>query len=284
MILKFDGKQIGQMDINFFHHIVPLLKYWGLNWNENYHEIDPAMYGMQFEINGFDQNQLGTVKQLLHHTDVTIDERIYGDKTATITVDCTSDQPVPIIIQTKNSNPLYITPSEKGEQAVQNLIHKSIICKRKADHYSFSFRWREKESIPEWVVYLILQIGISHQFSSLASISTGEYQTVVSHILKSINPMFAELQFLKHKEIEESSTAGTKWRVPDTFNAPKKLIPVRSKPAAVARNSHNAPAISPFKSAQTPASTINPFKEKQAKSSKINPFQPNTYTTKHSKE
>lgn len=76
-------------------------------------------------------------------------------------------------------------------------------------------------------------------------------------------------------------------KVPDTFIAPQQLIPVRSSPATVSRNKnlHNGPAINPFKNIQIPESTINPFKQKQGKTSTaINPFQPNTYTTRSSKE
>ncbi|UZJ77348.1 hypothetical protein [Fictibacillus sp. KU28468] len=288
MILTFGGKQIGQMDTNFFQHIKPLLNYWGLDWNENYHEIEPAMYGQCFVISGLEQRDLDRVKEFLKHTDVIIEENPSGmSTTASISVSFVADQPVPIIIQTENSKLLYITPAKNTENAVQNMIHKSILCKRKANHYSFSFRWREKEYIPEWISYLILQIGLSKTFSSLASLSIGEYQTGINHILRSINPMLADLQCEKETKKMKKPKMEPEFKVPDTFIAPQQHIPVRSRPATVTRNKnlHNGPAISPFKSVQTPESTINPFKQKNSKTSTaINPFQPNTYTTRRSKE
>ncbi|MDM5337882.1 hypothetical protein QUF84_11695 [Fictibacillus enclensis] len=288
MILTFEGKQIGQVDTNFFQHIKPLLNYWGLQWNENYDEIEPALYGQCYVISGLEQGDLESVKKLLKHTDVTIEENPSGvNITATISVSFVADQPVPIIVQTENSKLLYITPAENTGNAVQNIIHKNILCKRKSNHYSFSFRWREKEYIPEWISYLILQIGLSKTFSSLASISFGEFQTGINHILRSINPMLADLQCERETKKMKNPKIEPELKVPDTFIAPQQLIPVRSSPATVSRNKnlHNGPAINPFKNIQIPESTINPFKQKQGKTSTaINPFQPNTYTTRSSKE
>ncbi|MDN4523613.1 hypothetical protein [Fictibacillus fluitans] len=289
MNLTFKQKKIGQMDSNFFHHIQPLLSYWGLQWNKDDNQIEPGMRDQSFAITGIEPEVMDRVKSFLRHTGAVIENGPAASARIRISVSTAADQPVPIAVETTGAKLLYITPSLNKPGDVQHCIHQSIVCKRKADFYVFSFRYIETKQMAEWISYLLIQIGLSSQFSSLASISQSEYQTAVGNILKPINPVFASLQIVHTPSLVKEDPK-EEITIPDLIQQPqpKPFSPVPSikpVPAVRRRNPQSGPPINPFKPVHAPPSTINPFRTKQKKTSAIiNPFQPKTHTSHRPKE
>ncbi|MFC7371834.1 hypothetical protein ACFQPF_09100 [Fictibacillus iocasae] len=292
--LYFNSKMICSVTEKEYEQFKLLCPYWGLSLIEEANVILGALSTFMMGVHGLSPKKFKQLSQLLEHTGISLTNHPEASALQHLYIQLEPVHHVPLSVRTESGETFYLNPVQPdGVTSVQKSVHKHITLKPKKGKLHITISAEHETNMCEYLSYMIIQICLRKEFTSLSSITEWDYHTLNDKLLNVIAPSFSSTQkrmtaekavssITRNKEPEEKAIRtddSDSWQIAESAVYHSNSADIRSQPTRV----H---PINPFRQSSPQRSVISPFPSSYPKKNTdvIRPFQLNKHTPSRGSE